>query len=61
MTPGGLTPRPGKAGAIQTPLRTPVRDKLNINQEDEVADPEFAKYRQVICYYHQLYLGYFSQ
>ncbi|KAK3089147.1 hypothetical protein FSP39_001265 [Pinctada imbricata] len=32
MTPRGMTPRMGVAG--QTPLRTPMRDKLNINQED---------------------------
>lgn len=30
MTPGGMTPRPGKTAPVQTPLRTPVRDKLSI-------------------------------
>jgi hypothetical protein len=33
MTPHGMTPRMGVSG--QTPLRTPVRDKLNINPEEE--------------------------
>lgn len=46
MTPGGMTPKPGKTGSVQTPLRTPVRDKLSINQEDEINDPDYAKYRQ---------------
>lgn len=48
MTPGGMTPKLGKTGSVQTPLRTPVRDKLSINQEDEINDPDYAKYRQVI-------------
>lgn len=47
MTPGGLTPRVGgKSIQGPTPLRTPVRDKLNINQEEEAVDPEMARYRQ---------------
>ncbi|XP_038160530.1 cell division cycle 5-like protein [Cyprinodon tularosa] len=45
MTPlaGGLTPR-GTPGL--TPARTPLRDKLNINAEDQLADPAFAKHVQ---------------
>lgn len=41
----GLTPREGTSG--QTPLRTPIRDKLNINAEDDYDDPQYAKYQQV--------------
>ena len=47
MTPRGMTPRMGVAG--QTPLRTPVRDKLNINQEDGFEVEMNDKYYQV-CY-----------
>ncbi|XP_054879331.1 cell division cycle 5-like protein [Poeciliopsis prolifica] len=45
MTPvaGGMTPR-GTPGL--TPARTPLRDKLNINTEDQLADPAFAKHVQ---------------
>lgn len=44
MTPiagGGMTPR-GTPGV--TPGRTPLRDKLNINSEEQLADPAFAKH-----------------
>ncbi|KAK2162342.1 hypothetical protein LSH36_100g06032 [Paralvinella palmiformis] len=45
MTPqGGTTPQ--IPGAMPTPLRTPARDKLNINMEEEYADPEYAQYQQ---------------
>lgn len=46
MTPqagGGMTPR-GAATPGLTPGRTPLRDKLNINTEDQLADPAFAKH-----------------
>ncbi|MED6241583.1 CDC5 cell division cycle 5-like protein, partial [Ataeniobius toweri] len=45
MTPlaGGMTPR-GTPGL--TPGRTPLRDKLNINTEDQLADPAYAKHVQ---------------
>lgn len=46
MTPqagGGITPR-GAATPGLTPGRTPLRDKLNINTEDQLADPAFAKH-----------------
>ncbi|KPP74851.1 cell division cycle 5-like protein-like [Scleropages formosus] len=47
MTPqGGLTPK-STVGA--TPLRTPLRDKLNINTEDgavDYADPAYSKHLQ---------------
>lgn len=46
MTPqagGGMTPR-GVATPGLTPGRTPLRDKLNINTEDQLADPAFAKH-----------------
>uniref|UniRef100_A0A3B5MBW1 Cell division cycle 5-like protein n=1 Tax=Xiphophorus couchianus TaxID=32473 RepID=A0A3B5MBW1_9TELE len=45
MTPlaGGMTPR-GTPGL--TPGRTPLRDKLNINTEDQLADPAFAKHQK---------------
>jgi len=50
LTPG-LTPQGGTTpqipGAMPTPLRTPARDKLNINMEEEYADPEYAQYQQV--------------
>lgn len=44
-----LTPRSGmtpKTGAVVTPGRTPLRDKLNINPGDEVVDyndPSYTK------------------
>lgn len=38
MTPRGV-PTPGL-----TPVRTPLRDKLNINSEEQLADPAFAKH-----------------
>ncbi|XP_007569984.1 cell division cycle 5-like protein [Poecilia formosa] len=45
MTPlaGGMTPR-GTPGL--TPGRTPLRDKLNINTEDQLTDPAYAKHVQ---------------
>ncbi|KAM4599803.1 cell division cycle 5-like protein [Fundulus diaphanus] len=45
MTPiaSGMTPR-GTPGL--TPGRTPLRDKLNINTEDQLADPAYAKHVQ---------------
>uniref|UniRef100_A0A3Q2PH78 Cell division cycle 5-like protein n=1 Tax=Fundulus heteroclitus TaxID=8078 RepID=A0A3Q2PH78_FUNHE len=45
MTPiaSGMTPR-GTPGL--TPARTPLRDKLNINTEDQLADPAYAKHVQ---------------
>ncbi|XP_061822617.1 cell division cycle 5-like protein [Nerophis lumbriciformis] len=45
MTPqsgGALTPR-GPATPGLTPGRTPLRDKLNINSEEQLADPSYAK------------------
>lgn len=44
MTPRGMTPRMGVAG--QTPLRTPARDKLNINQEEDFDAPINDKFYQ---------------
>lgn len=46
MTPQAgvaMTPR-GAATPGLTPGRTPLRDKLNINTEDQLADPAFAKH-----------------
>uniref|UniRef100_A0A8C1X0Q0 Cell division cycle 5-like protein n=1 Tax=Cyprinus carpio TaxID=7962 RepID=A0A8C1X0Q0_CYPCA len=47
MTPqGGMTPKPSVG---VTPLRTPLRDKLNINTEEggvDYSDPSFAKHLQ---------------
>lgn len=46
MTPqagGGVTPR-GAVTPGLTPGRTPLRDKLNINSEDQLTDPAFAKH-----------------
>lgn len=46
MTPQagvGMTPR-GAATPGLTPGRTPLRDKLNINSEEQLADPAFAKH-----------------
>lgn len=47
----GMTPQPGGVltprGAVTpglTPGRTPLRDKLNINSEEQLADPAFAKH-----------------
>ncbi len=46
LTPrGGATPHSAVPG--QTPLRTPARDKLNINVDNEYDDPEYAQYLQV--------------
>lgn len=45
MTPRGMTPRMGVAG--QTPLRTPARDKLNINLEEDFDAPINDKFYQV--------------
>ncbi|KAM9365497.1 cell division cycle 5-like protein [Pholidichthys leucotaenia] len=48
MTPhggGGMTPR-GVGTLGLTPGRTPLRDKLNINSEEQMADPAFAKHLQ---------------
>ncbi|KAF6737409.1 Cell division cycle 5-like protein [Oryzias melastigma] len=48
MTPqagGGVTPR-GLATPGLTPGRTPLRDKLNINTDEQAADPTFAKHAQ---------------
>ena len=36
-------------GVGQTPLRTPIRDKLNINAEDEYEDMEYTQFQQVSC------------
>lgn len=42
--PGGvMTPR-GPVTPGLTPLRTPLRDKLNINSEEQLADPAFSKH-----------------
>uniref|UniRef100_A0A672HZ93 Cell division cycle 5-like protein n=1 Tax=Salarias fasciatus TaxID=181472 RepID=A0A672HZ93_SALFA len=46
MTPqagGGVTPR-GAATPGLTPGRTPLRDKLNINSEEQLGDPSYAKH-----------------
>ncbi|KAM4607720.1 cell division cycle 5-like protein [Polymixia lowei] len=50
MTPqaggaGGMTPR-GPTTPGSTPGRTPLRDKLNINTEEQLADPAYAKHLQ---------------
>uniref|UniRef100_A0A4W6C2V9 Cell division cycle 5-like protein n=1 Tax=Lates calcarifer TaxID=8187 RepID=A0A4W6C2V9_LATCA len=48
MTPqagGGMTPR-GAATPGLTPGRTPLRDKLNINSEEQLTDPAYAKHMQ---------------
>ncbi|XP_077586222.1 cell division cycle 5-like protein [Stigmatopora nigra] len=48
MTPqgaGGLTPR-GVVTPGLTPGRTPQRDNLNINTEEQMADPSYAKHLQ---------------
>ncbi|XP_061546141.1 cell division cycle 5-like protein [Phycodurus eques] len=48
MTPqaaGELTPR-GAATPGLTPARTPLRDKLNINSEEQLADPSYTKHQQ---------------
>uniref|UniRef100_A0A8C9YX20 CDC5 cell division cycle 5-like (S. pombe) n=1 Tax=Sander lucioperca TaxID=283035 RepID=A0A8C9YX20_SANLU len=48
MTPqavGALTPR-GAVTPGLTPLRTPLRDKLNINSEEQLADPAYSKHLQ---------------
>lgn len=42
MTPqGALTP---KGPGTVTPGRTPLRDKLNINTEEQLADPAYARH-----------------
>ncbi|XP_030604475.1 cell division cycle 5-like protein [Archocentrus centrarchus] len=46
MTPqagGAITPRVGGTPGL-TPGRTPLRDKLNINTEEQLADPAYAKH-----------------
>uniref|UniRef100_A0A8C4YVY9 CDC5 cell division cycle 5-like (S. pombe) n=1 Tax=Gadus morhua TaxID=8049 RepID=A0A8C4YVY9_GADMO len=43
QTAGGLTPR-GALTPGTTPSRTPLRDKLNINSEEQLADPAYAKH-----------------
>ena len=44
MTPqGGMTPKVAGTPGL-TPARTPLRDKLNINTEEQLADPAFAKH-----------------
>uniref|UniRef100_A0A3Q3CUZ3 Cell division cycle 5-like protein n=1 Tax=Haplochromis burtoni TaxID=8153 RepID=A0A3Q3CUZ3_HAPBU len=48
MTPqvgGAMTPRVGGTPGL-TPGRTPLRDKLNINTEEQLADPAYAKHTQ---------------
>lgn len=48
MTPqvgGVMTPRVGGTPGL-TPGRTPLRDKLNINTEEQLADPAYAKHMQ---------------
>lgn len=45
MTPRGMTPKMVVAG--QTPLTTPMRDKLNINQDEDFDAPGNEKYYQV--------------
>lgn len=48
MTPqggGGMTPRGAVTPGV-TPGRTPLRDKLNINTEEQLADPAYAKHLQ---------------
>lgn len=48
MTPGSMTP--GMQGTVaipgQTPLRTPVRDKMGINAEDDMDEAAYTKYAQ---------------
>ncbi|KAI9514917.1 CDC5 cell division cycle 5-like protein [Dissostichus eleginoides] len=47
MTPQSavMTPR-GAVTPGSTPARTPLRDKLNINSEEQLADPAFSKHLQ---------------
>ena len=57
--PDGMTPRTGAEGGgaatpgmpgptpKMTPLRTPTRDKLNINTPGQFEDPNYAEYQQV--------------
>lgn len=55
MTPqagGVMTPR-GAVTPGLTPGRTPLRDKLNINSEEQLADPAFAKHL-VNTHFHPL-------
>ncbi len=46
MTPRGMTPQV-TMGTGQTPIRTPVRDNLSINADDDMEDSAFTKYAQV--------------
>lgn len=46
MTPqvgGAMTPRVAVTPGL-TPGRTPLRDKLNINPEEQLTDPTYAKH-----------------
>ena len=50
MTPrSGMTPQVGGAGSTQTPMRTPIKDSLGINPEDEYEDQQYIQYQQVSC------------
>ena len=42
-----MTPRMSGGLLGQTPGKTPIRDKLNINAEDEMEDAAYSKYVQV--------------
>uniref|UniRef100_A0A669CR29 Cell division cycle 5-like protein n=1 Tax=Oreochromis niloticus TaxID=8128 RepID=A0A669CR29_ORENI len=42
---GAMTPRVGGTPGL-TPGRTPLRDKLNINTDEQLADPAYAKHMQ---------------
>lgn len=59
MTPqagGGVTPR-GAVTPGLTPSRTPLRDKLNINSEEQLADPAYAKHlvSKLSSFIHKIY------
>ena len=49
LTPRGMTPMITQNGQPtgQTPLRTPVRDKLNINQPDDMDPSMYENFEQV--------------
>ena len=49
LTPRGMTPMITQNGQPtgQTPLRTPVRDKLNINQPEDMDPAMFENFEQV--------------
>lgn len=48
MTPQGMTPmQNGQSGV--TPLRTPMRDKLNINQSDDFESGSFEQVSHLFC------------